>query len=83
MFLSTDALEVLGYIASMIQSVFSSMANIKIPFGGHNVSIFTIVITVVLFNLFIIVFRTIIGGSSSIRNSKQKAPQANNPKNGG
>lgn len=82
MYLVTDALEVMGYIASMIQSVFASMANIKIPFGGHNVSIFTIAITIVLFNLFIIVFKTIIGSSGGIRNSKTKQTN-NNPKNGG
>lgn len=59
--LSTNASNGLGFWAELIQDVFACMANVKIPFGGGNVSIFTLVITVVLVNLFIIVLKTVLG----------------------
>ena len=61
MLLSTNASEGIGFWAQLIQDVFACMANVKIPFAGGNVSIFTLVITVVLFNLFIIVLKTVLG----------------------
>ena len=57
-------------IGEMIQQVFVSMANVHIPLGnGYSVSIYTIAITVILFNLFVFVIgRVAAGTASSIRN---------------
>ena len=74
--LSTDASSGLGFWAELIQDIFACMANVKIPFGGGNVSIFTIAITVVLVNLFIIVLKTVLGtqvDSGYSRYTKYKA----------
>lgn len=62
MFLTqTNASDGLSALAELIKTVFGCMANVKIPFASGDISIFTIAITVVLLNLFIIILKTVLG----------------------